>query len=181
MMNSQNEALKWNRAERADLSDAIQDTTLSLHPLAELALYQHGLCAQMKVFDLSQVQVTPAAKSATKHAYLTELYLIEQYARHYVDALLRTVTRGKDKGLLVLDPKASTYVHCLRDGNELIVQGDTIEVNGAYTRRLTISCRNEQLHGGCNESQFNSTRNRRESNASSYSLPRWLQRPRTAS
>ncbi len=147
MMNSQTETLTWNQAERADLSDTIQDTTLSLHLLAELDLHQHGLCAHLRVFDLSQVQVTPAAKSATKHAYLTELYLIEKYACHYVDALLRTVTRGKDKGLLILNPEASTYVHRLRDGNELIVQGETVEVDGTYTRRLTISCRNELAQG----------------------------------
>ena len=148
MMNSQNETLALSQAKRADLSDTIQDTTLSLHLLAELGIHQHGLCAQIKVFDLSQVQVTPAAKSATRHAYLTELYLIEQYARHYADALLRTVTRGKDKGLLILNPDASTYVHRLRDGNDLVVQGETIEINDTYTRRLTISCRNDSMKGG---------------------------------
>lgn len=148
MMNSQNETLALNRAERADFSDTMQDTTLSLHKLAHQALHQHGLCAQMKVFDLSQVVVTPAAKSATKHAYLTELYLIEQYARNYADSLLRTVTRGKDKGLVIVNPEASTYVHRLSSGNELIVQGETVEINGTYTRRLTISCRDEQVQGG---------------------------------
>lgn len=147
-MNSQNETPALGRAERADFSDTMQDTTLSLHLLAQQPLHQHGLCAQIKVFDLSEVQVTPAAKSATKHAYLTELYLIEQYARHYVDSLLRTVNRGKDKGLLILNPEASTYVHRLSSGNELIVQGETVEVDGGYTRRLTISCRNESMKGG---------------------------------
>ena len=139
MMNSQTETPASSRADRADFSDTMQDTTLSLH--------QYGLCAHMTVFDLSQVHVTQAAKSATKHAYLTELYLIEQYARHYVDALFRTVNRGNDKGLLILNPEASTYVHRLSSGNELIVQGETVEVDGTYTRRLTISCRNELAQG----------------------------------
>jgi hypothetical protein len=61
--------------------------------------------------------------------------------------LLRKLTRGNDKGLLVLDPKVSTYVHRLSDGSELVVQGETVEVNGTYTRRLTISCRNELTQG----------------------------------
>jgi hypothetical protein len=147
MMNSQTETSASSRADRADFSDTMQDTTLSLHQLAQQPFHQHGLCAYMTVFDLSQVHVTQAAKSATKHAYLTELYLIEQYARHYVDALFRTVNRGNDKGLLILNPEASTYVHRLSSGNELIVQGETVEVDGTYTRRLTISCRNELAQG----------------------------------
>ena len=88
------------------------------------------------------------AKVAIKNAYIMPLFLLEAFAQNYRDHLLRKLTRGNDKGLLVLDPKVSTYVHRLSDGSELVVQGETVEVNGTYTRRLTISCRKEQLHGG---------------------------------
>jgi hypothetical protein len=100
------------------------------------------------VFDPEHVYAHPMAKVAIKNAYIMPLFLIEAFAQNYRDHLLRKLTRGNDKGLLVLDPKVSTYVHRLSDGSELVVQGETFEVNGTYTRRLTISCRKEQLHGG---------------------------------
>ena len=134
--------------ERLDLSDATREKSLPIHQLGSLSIHCGEAVGQMCVFDLEHVYAHPMAKVAIKNAYIMPLFLIEAFAQNYRDHLLRKLTRGNDKGLLVLDPKVSTYVHRLSDGSELVVQGETVEVNGTYTRRLTISCRNEQLHGG---------------------------------
>lgn len=134
--------------ERLDMSDANRDKSLSIHQLGNLSIHCGEAVGHVCVFDLEQVYAHPMAIVAIKNAYIMPLFLIEAFAQNYRDHLLRKLTRGNDKGLLVLDPKVSTYVHRLSDGSELVVQGETIEFNGGYTRRLTISCRNEQLHGG---------------------------------
>jgi hypothetical protein len=134
--------------ERLDMSDAISDKSLSIHKLCNLSIHCGEAVGNVCVFDPEHVYAHPMAKVAIKNAYIMPLFLIEAFAQNYRDHLLRKLTRGNDKGLLVLDPKVSTYVHRLSDGSELVVQGETFEVNGTYTRRLTISCRNEQLHGG---------------------------------
>lgn len=134
--------------ERLDLSDATRDKSLSIHQLGSLSIHCGEAVGQMCVFDLEHVYAHTKAKVAIKNAHIMPLFLVEAFAQNYRDHLLRKLTRGNDKGLLVLDPKVSTYVHRLSDGSELVVQGETVEVNGTYTRRLTISCRNEQLHGG---------------------------------
>lgn len=74
-------------------------------------------------------------------------YLIELYANNYVETFFRKATRGNDKGKLILDPTASTFVHRLRDGSKLVVHGETVEAGGTCTRRLTITCREEQTRG----------------------------------
>ena len=134
--------------ERLDLSDATRDKSLSIHQLGSLLIHCDEAVGHVCVFDFEHVYAHPMAKVAIKNAYIMPLFLVEAFAQNYRDHLLRKLTRGNDKGLLVLDPKVSTYVHRLSDGSELVVQGETVEVNGTYTRRLTISCRNEQLHGG---------------------------------
>jgi hypothetical protein len=134
--------------EHLDLSDATRDKSLSIHQLGSLSIHCGEAVGNVCVFDFEHVYVHTMAKLAIKNAYITPLFLVEAFAQNYRDHLLRKLTRGNDKGLLVLDPKVSTYVHRLSDGSELVVQGETVEVNGTYTRHLTISCRNEQLHGG---------------------------------
>ena len=133
--------------ERLDMSDAIRDKSLPIHPLSNLSIHCGEAVAHICVFDLEHMYVHPKAKVAIKNAYIMPLFLVEAFAQNYRDHLLRKLTRGNDKGLLVLDPKVSTYVHRLSDGSELVVQGETVEVNGTYTRRLTISCRNELTQG----------------------------------
>jgi hypothetical protein len=133
--------------ERLDLSNANHDKSLSIHQLAILPIERSEAIGHVRVFDFEHVYVHPTAKVAIKKAYITPLFLVEAFARNYRDSLLRKLTRGNDKGLLILNPEASTYVHRLSNGNELIVQGETVEVNGTYTRRLTISCRNELTQG----------------------------------
>lgn len=139
---------RFNNVERVDLTEAKKDTTLSLSKYGQRYVHHDGLLAQVGVYDLDQVFATATALAAIKSGYLTVPYLIELYADNYVDKLFRKATRGNDKGKLILDPEASTFVHQLRDGNELIVKGETVEVNGTYTRRLTISCRDEFAQGG---------------------------------
>ena len=134
--------------ERLDLSDATRDKSLSIHQLGSLSIHCGEAVGNVCVFDFEHVYAHPKAKVAIKNAYIMPLFLVEAFAQNYRDHLLRKLTRGNDKGLLVLDPKVNTYVHRLSDGSELVVQGETVEVNGTHTRRLTISCRNEQLHGG---------------------------------
>lgn len=148
MLNLQIENQTSKHAEQVDLSDIVQDTTLSLHPHAEHNLQQSTLCAKIEVFNLTQVYATSSALLSIKRASQTVPFVIQQYAKNYAAKLFRAASRGNDKGLLVLDPTASTYVHRLSDCNELIVLGETVEIEGYYTRRLTISCRDEQLHGG---------------------------------
>lgn len=142
-MNSQTESLAQMLPERVDLSDTMRDTSLSLHKQARHRFHLHGLCAQLQVFDWAHVHATPDAMASIKRAYLTVPYLVALYASHYVATLFRTVTRGKDKGLLILDPSACTYVHGLSDGSELVIDGETVQIDGTYTRRLTISCRTQ--------------------------------------
>ena len=134
--------------ERLDMSDANRDKSLSIHQLGNLSVHCGEAVGHVCVFDLEHVYAHPTAKAAIKNAYIMPLFLIEAFAQNYRAHLLPKLTRGNDKGLLVLDPKVSTYVHRLSDGSELVVQGETTEVNGAFTRRLTISCRKEQLQGG---------------------------------
>ena len=147
-MNSETDSPTPINAVRVDLTETKQDTTLSLAKRRQRYIHQNELLAHIGVYDLDQVFATDTALAAIKSGFLTVPYLIELYADNYVDKLFRKATRGNDKGKLILDPEASTFVHHLRDGNELIVQGETVEVNGTYTRRLTISCCNEKLQGG---------------------------------
>jgi hypothetical protein len=147
MMNLHIENQPSNFAERVDLSEIVEDTTLSLHPHADHNLQQSTLCAKIEVLNLTQIYATATALLSIKRASQTVPFVIEQYAKNYAAKLFRAASRGNDKGLLVLDPTASTYVHRLSDGNELVVQGETIQVDGEYTRRLTISCRNELTLG----------------------------------
>jgi hypothetical protein len=148
MMNPHIENQTKNYSERVDLSDIVQDTDLSLHPHAEYNLEQRTLCAKIEVFNLTQVYATTTALLSIKRSSQTVPFVIEQYAKNYTTKLFRAASRGNDKGLLVLDPTASTYAHRLSDGNELVVQGETIEVDGNYTRRLTITCCDKQTQGG---------------------------------
>ncbi len=134
--------------EPLDMSDAIRDKSLSIHQLGSLSVHSGEAVGHVRVFDLERVYAHPASKAAIKNAYITPLFLIEAFAQNYRGHLLRKLTRGNDKGLLVLDPKVSTYVHRLSDGSELVVQGETVEVEGTFTRRLTITCR-EQITEGC--------------------------------
>ncbi|HRK37285.1 MAG TPA: hypothetical protein PK347_02760 [Burkholderiaceae bacterium] len=134
--------------ERLDLSKAINDESLSIHQLACMQIHAGETVAQVRVFDLEHVFAHPTAKLAIKRAYISPLFLIEAFAQNYRDHLLRKLTRGNDKGLFVLDPAASTYVHRLRDGTDLVVQAETVEVGGTYTRRLTIT-RRDQVVEGC--------------------------------
>lgn len=134
--------------ERLDLSKAIQDESLSIHQLASMQIHSGEAVAQVRVFDFEHVFAHQTAKLAIKRAYITALFLIEAFAQHYHEHLQRKLTRGNEKGLFVLDPKASTYVHRLRDGTELVVQAETVEVEGTCTRRLTITCRDQIVEGG---------------------------------
>lgn len=134
--------------ERLDLSQKIQDKSLSIHPLAIMPIQRSEVVGQVCVFDLEHVDVHPMAKTAIKNAYITALFLVEAFAQNYRDHLLRKLTRGNEKGLFVLDPEASTYIHRLRDGTDLVVNGETVEVDGTFTRRLTITCREQITEGG---------------------------------
>ena len=134
--------------ERLDFSQKILDKSLSIHQLGMMPIQRSEVVGQVCVFDLERVYVHPRAKTAIKNAYIMPLFLIEAFAQNYRDHLLRKLTRGNEKGLLVMDPEASTYVHRLRDGTEFVVNGETIEVEGTFTRRLTITCR-EQITEGC--------------------------------
>lgn len=134
--------------DRLDLSAEKRDESLSIKRLANLSIQQGEVVAKIRVFDFEQVYLHQNAKSEIKNAYITPLYLIEAYARNYGIKLLRKLTRGNDKGLYVLDPTASTYVHRLSNDSELIVQGESVEFEGKYTRRLIISCRKLQSQGG---------------------------------
>lgn len=131
---------QFEHAERLNLADVICDESLSVHRLSRFAIRLHEISADVEVFDLDQVFATPSAKAAIKRAYLTPLFLVEQYARHYTNGVFRPVTRGNDKGRFILDPLASNYVRQLGDGSVLIVKGATIKVDGHATRTLTISC-----------------------------------------
>lgn len=134
--------------DRLDLSTVIRDESLSIKRLANLSIHQGEVVGNIRVFDFDQVYIHQNAKSEIKNAYITPLYLIEAYARNNGIKLLRKLSRGNDKGLYVLDSTASTYVHLLNNGRELIVQGENLEIDGKYTRRLTISCRDGQMDGG---------------------------------
>ena len=101
--------------ERLDLSEANRDKSLSIHQLGSLSIHRGEAVGHMYVFDLEHVYAHPVAKIAIKNAYITPLFLIEAFAQNYRDHLLRKVTRGNDKGLYVLDPAISTYVHRLSD------------------------------------------------------------------
>lgn len=133
---------------RLDLSDAIKDESLSIHQLACMHIHGGEAAAEVHVFDLEQVFAHPTAKLAIKRAYISPLFLVEAFAQNYHNRLLRKLTRGNEKGLFVLDPAASTYVHRLRDGAELVVQAETVEVEGTFIRRLTITCRDQIVEGG---------------------------------
>jgi hypothetical protein len=145
---SASKAVYAGALERLDLSNAINDESLSIRQLAYMQIHGDEAVAEVHVFDLKQVYSNVTAKSAIKNAYITELFLIEAFAQSYRDHLFRKLTRGNEKGLFVLDPAASTYVHRLRDGTELVVQAETVEVEGTYTRRLTITCRHQIVEGG---------------------------------
>lgn len=134
--------------ERLDLSKAIHDESLSVHQLAYMHIHAGEAVAQVRVFDFEHVYAHPTAKLTIKRAYISPLFLVEAFAQNYQEHLLRKLTRGNEKGLFVLDPAASTYVHRLRDGTELVVQAETVEVEGTYTRRLTITCRDQVMEGG---------------------------------
>jgi hypothetical protein len=148
IMNSQFEKNALNGAQRVDLTEIMQDASLSLNPLAQQDIRLAELAAKVKVYDPDEVFATDAALSAIKRAYLTVPYLIQLYANNYVEKLFRVATRGNDKGRLILDSSASTYLHKLNNGGALVVQGETVEVDGALTRRLTVSCCDEQTQGG---------------------------------
>ena len=139
---------QFARTERLDLSHSMRDKSLSLHGLSRCAITLQQLSADVHVFDLDHVYATTSAKTAIERAYLTALYLVEQYARHYMKAVFRPVTRGNDKGCLILDESASKYVHPLGDGSTLIVKGATIKLDGHTTRTLTISCGDATGAGG---------------------------------
>jgi hypothetical protein len=134
--------------ERLDLSKAIQDESLSIHQLAYMHIHAGEAVGQVRVFDFEHVYVHPMAKVAISRAYISSLYLIVAFAQNYQEHLLRKLTRGNEKGLFVLDPKASTYVHPLRDGTVLVVHAETVEVEGTHTRRLTITCHEQIAEGG---------------------------------
>ena len=134
--------------ERLDLSEANRDKSLSIHQLGSLSIHRGEAVGHLYVFDLAHVYAHAVAKIAIKNAYITPLFLIEAFAQNYRDHLLRKLTRGNDKGLLVLDPKVSNYVHRLSDGSELVVQGETVDFDGGYIRQLTITCRNDSALGG---------------------------------
>lgn len=134
--------------EHVDLSETKRDSTLSLNKHGQYRVCHDGLLAQIEVYDLDQVFATAQALLAIKTGYLTVPYLVELYANNYVKKVFRMATRGNDKGKLILDPTASTFIHCLRDGTELVVEAKTIEVDEKQTRRLTISCRDQIADGG---------------------------------
>lgn len=141
-------ALHDGGLERLDLSKTIQDESLSIHQLASMQIHGGEAVAQVCVFNLEHVFAHPTAKLAIKRAYISPLFLIEAFAQNYQEHLMRKLTRGNEKGLFVLDPKASTYLHRLRDGTELVVQAESVEVEGTYTRRLTITCHDQIVEGG---------------------------------
>lgn len=101
MMNPHIENQTKNYSERVDLSDIVQDTTLSLHPHAEYNLEQSTLCAKIEVFNLTQVYATTTALLSIKRASQTVPFVIEQYAKNYTAKLFRAASRGNDKGLLI--------------------------------------------------------------------------------
>ena len=142
------ESVVKNCIKRFDLSDAVSNTSMPLHQLANMQVDCAEAVFKVTVFDLKQIYIHDDASLAITNAHITPLFLVEAAARNTHEKLLRVLTRGNDKGLYVLDSKASTYVHRLSDGSELVVQGETVEVEGAYTRQLTITCRNESALGG---------------------------------
>ena len=132
---------------RLDLSRVVADAKSPIHALATVHLNRPEAVMTVTVFDLANVHITPEAKQAINCAYITPLFVIEAFGRYYRDQLLRELTRGNDKGLHVLDPKASRYCHRLNDGSELVVEAETVEGNGENTRSLTISLRSVNEKG----------------------------------
>lgn len=141
------EGVVKNRLNRLDLSEAIANTSMPLHDLANMQVDGAEAVFTAIVFDLRQIYIDDDARLAIKNAHVTPLFLVEAAARNTHEKLLRTLTRGNDKGLWVLDPAASTYVHRLSNGSELVVKGATVKVEGAYTRQLTITRRNQTALG----------------------------------
>ena len=146
-MNSHTDKQFPEKAELVDLTEILKDKTYSLHQLAQHTIQSNDLCGHIVVVDLNQVFATDTAITAIKRAYLTIPLLIERYAKRNTELLLRELTRGSKKGLFVVDPRASIYEHFLEKNLSIVVQGETIEVDGANTRRLTITCRNNQIQG----------------------------------
>jgi hypothetical protein len=126
-------------AQLVDLTETMEDASMSLNLQAQHDIHLAELVANVKVYDPKEVFATDAALSAIKRAYLTVPYLIQQYANNYVEKLFRVATRGNDKGRLILDSSASTYLHKLNNGGALVVQAETVDKNGQYARRLIIA------------------------------------------
>jgi hypothetical protein len=128
-----------NEPQRLDLSEASADKSLDIHKLAFIGLHTPEALAQVRVFDLENVLASDVALREIDRVYIKPLFLIEAFARHYRESLLRVLTRGNEKGRSVLDPTASTYEHPIASGGALVVNAETVEHEGQYIRRLTIT------------------------------------------
>lgn len=134
--------------KRLDLSAVIDDKSSPIHSIVAAQFNRAEALMSLQVIDLHHVYISSEAKRAINDAYVTPLFVMEAFANYYCENLLRELTRGHEKGHSVLDVKASTFVHRLRQDSELIVRAETVDANGVYVRRLTITCRHEHADGG---------------------------------
>jgi hypothetical protein len=125
--------------EYLDLSEAINDPSSALHALTIAQFNRPEALMSVCVIDLANVFITPEAKSVINRAHFQPLYFVEAYAHSYRVKLLRELTRSKEKGKSVLDPKANEYEHAFSKGQVVVAKAETVEVKGQLTRRLMIS------------------------------------------
>ncbi len=137
-----------NNTQILDLSEVFEDTSNGLHRLTLMQVQNTELVAEIRVFDLKHVYASADALTEIKRAHLTPPFFVEAFALHYRKSLLRVLTRGNEKGRSVLDPTASTYEHPIASGGALVVNAETVEHEGQYIRRLTITFVKEMQKGG---------------------------------
>jgi hypothetical protein len=145
---ARNEAPDASGVQKLDLSHALNDSSLSIHKLAVMSVNCAELVGEFRVFDSQTVNVSPDALRAIEQSYLTPLFVIEAFALNYRKKLLRKLTRGNEKGRMILEPIASSYEHPIASGGALVVRAETVENDGQFTRRLTITFAKAMQEGG---------------------------------
>jgi hypothetical protein len=145
---SANDVSHSTELQHLDFSEAIADNSLDIHKRAVMHMQVAEALANIRVFDLENMHASDDALREIKRAHLMPLFLVEAFARHYCETLLRELTRGNERGRMILDPDASTYMHPIASGGALVVRAETVENDGQFTRRLTITFAKAMQEGG---------------------------------
>jgi hypothetical protein len=129
--------------QRVNLECGNQDQE-ALHSLGTMQIREQDFCADVTVFDLSNILVTAAANQLMAALYILPGFVVRKYAIQYQESLIRRLAKGKHAGCLLISKSANLWIPRQAELRGICAVGFTLTGDENSTTALCI-CTSQEL------------------------------------